>query len=191
MTITPDPLVGEITDPESVNVPENIYSFYKEKNKTDSEREVYPIAVIKQQLVSGINYAVLCRTTDKSNSKEEYYAISLIYIDLQNNIREQEFYVTDIETNLGKKTDFWSEPEDVSFPKEYEYILQELSDQTGESSLKPIALVSSKKNNGMNLCILCEIVEEDSGFGELCFVYVHLNSLYENPQLLEVKLIVN
>lgn len=183
------PVVGGWGLPESIEVPANVAEFFAKQNEIyKDDEQIIPVLVIKEQVVAGMNYRLLCRISNPSKNVSEVYAIVEIYVDLDGVVHDVTGEVkSTIETNINGLPGGWSQPENVAFPAEYNEIFENAIGNLDGVSYQPIAILGTQMANGVNLCILCgATVVYPGATPTLALVYVNVNPVSKTGEILDI-----
>lgn len=146
-----------------------------------------PVAVIGEQLVSGRNYAYLCKATVVAPDAQGEWVVAVIYQDLEGNcslttvnpIDPVDIHV--VEGEKGSVMGGWSipeAPESLELPGDSQQVfataMQKLADEGKDYALAPQTLLATQVVSGVNYQVLC-IGSVDGGAPQVFDV-----TLYEN-----------
>lgn len=136
-----------------------------------------PVAYIGTQLVSGRNYAILCRTAPVVPDAVETYAIVYIYEDLDGNAKLTDVRDFGVETNINELAGGWRQAEDPTVTEDLAAIFAAATEELLGVDYTPAALLGTQVVNGTNYCFLCEaaVVAPDAA-AEYKLVYVNQDS---------------
>lgn len=147
-----------------------------------------PIALLATQVVSGKNYAILCRETLVTANQEVKYAVVTVYKDLQGGAKVIKVEDVDLtaeasdeveeDKNLlgGWKT--YEENEACTIPEEALEAFNKAVDGMTGAGYEPIALLASQVVAGVNYKILCKqtlVTAEPVVKNVIVTVYADLN----------------
>jgi len=184
-----DIITGGWGTPESPVVPEIISEYYDKQNELNKEDlQIVPVAVLKQQVVAGMNYKLLFKVSNPSQDVKEVYSIATVYVDLEGNVSDpQNMLMTDIETNIAAIPGGWTQPQDITFPAMYQGVFDQVTGQLDGVSLMPVAYVAYQLVNGYNLCVLCEATVVYPGAEPIyAFLYVYVDPTMQNAEITEI-----
>ncbi len=94
----PEQLAGGWTVPEEytvVNLPADVASAFDRANEALLGNDLEPIAFLASQTVSGMNYAVLCRSTLTTENPVSSIQLAIVYEDLEGNASFKEIFTVD------------------------------------------------------------------------------------------------
>ena len=116
-----------------------------------------PVAYLGSQVVAGTNHALLCRVTPATPDAVDYYAIVILYEDLNGNVEMTETHDSNRSTNISELAGGWFQPESPEMTEEAQKALEKAAESLTGASYTPLALLSTQVVAGINYCILCEI----------------------------------
>ena len=150
--------VGGWTSPESPAVTDEMKARLEKALDSMLGATYTPVAYLGSQLVSGMNYRLLCRVAPVVPNAEEAYAIVVLYEDLNGNVSITDVQEFDAETNIyGESlTGGWAQAESPVVTDELKAVFENASEGLLGVEYSPVALVSSQVVAGMNYCFLCE-----------------------------------
>ena len=147
-----------------------------------------PVSVIGEQLVSGKNYAYLCKSTVVAPDAQGEWVVAVIYQDLEGNcslttvnpIDPVDLHV--VEGEKGAVMGGWSipeSPEGVELPGDTQAIfdtaVQKLSEDGKNYVLAPQALLATQVVSGANYQVLC-IGSVDGGASQFYDMTIYKNA---------------
>jgi hypothetical protein len=160
-----------VADVSAAELPEELQTAFDKalETLTGSYNEVTPIAYIGRQVVSGTNYAVLCRVTFADEEAPAGLIVLTAYADLQGNaelLSTVDFNIEDY--NLGEEAGAeenseilsggWQTPEEITssaIPEEAKIAFDKAMEGFTGNELTPMALLGTQVVSGTNYAILC------------------------------------
>ncbi|MDO4798498.1 MAG: hypothetical protein Q4A01_10845 [Coriobacteriales bacterium] len=166
-----------------------------EKAAETSSYPLEPVQLLATQLVSGRNFAYLCRMTSPT-SGATVWGVAVVYQDLEGNVRMSQVIPIDL-TNIQTAQD--SVAKDVeggweieipaqanALPGEAEQAFAAAVKEYKDAELMPIALLGTQVVAGTNYQVLCVSTKSDGSAPDLCVAQVY-RDLDGNAQMSEVK----
>lgn len=168
--------------------PEQKEAFEKATSELDGV-DYEPVAVIGAQVVSGMNYAYLCKATVVAPDAKPAWNIAVIYEDLEGNASftdAKEIDIADVKTADtdadATMTGGWSVPDPAELtdlPADAQKALDAaLEEYTGVDLISPVALLGTQVVAGMNYKVLFVgkpvIPEADNA--------LYVATVYQDPQ---------
>ena len=144
-----------------------------------------PVAFLGSQLVSGTNYALLCRVAPVTADPVETYAIVKLYQDLSGNVSLLDVTDSGVPTNINELAGGWQQCEAPIVNEELQAIFDKALEGYTGMGFKPVALAATQMVSGTNYCFFCESVPVDGGESGYAFVTVY-KDLDGNAQITEV-----
>ena len=187
------PVTGGWEDTETIEVPEEIKTFFENGNKANPDDEqIIPVACIKKQIVAGTNYLLICRASIPAKNEPEVFEFVTLYVDLNGEVKDGGFLPTGILTNINDLPGGWSQPDDVAFPPEYQGYFDQAAGNLDGVNYKPLAVLETQTVNGLNICILCEATVVYPGAEPFyAFLYVYVNPIEQTAEILDIKVVDN
>ena len=116
-----------------------------------------PVMLLGTQLVSGTNYAFLCKSTMNADKPTADYIITYVYVDLSGNVS----YISDEKIDLpgasGENvTGGWAYTIDATITPEIEDIVSKATETLTGATYEPVAYIGSQVVAGYNHAILCK-----------------------------------
>ena len=144
-----------------------------------------PVAFLGSQLVSGTNYALLCRIAPVTADPVETYAIVKLYQDLSGNVSLLDVTDSGVPTNINELPGGWQQCEAPTVTEELQAIFDKALEGYTGMGFKPVALAATQTVSGMNYCFFCESVPVDGSESGYAFVTVY-KDLDGNAQITDV-----
>ena len=144
-----------------------------------------PVAFLGSQLVSGTNYALLCRVAPVTADPVETYAIVKLYKDLSGNVSLLEVNDSGVPTNINELPGGWQQCEAPIVNDELQALFDKAMEGYTGMGFRPVALIATQTVSGTNYCFFCESVPVDGGETGYSFVTVY-KDLDGNAQITEV-----
>lgn len=131
-----------------------------------------PVAYMGSQVVSGTNYALLCRMAFVVPEAVETYALVYLYEALDGSVELTKVLDSGRATDLGELPGGWFSAESPVLTEDVAAALSQLNDP----AMEPLALLSSQVVAGQNFCVLCRISPDPAAFYyALVYLYVDLS----------------
>ena len=148
------PIAGGWSDPESPVVTEELKAIF-DKAMEPVDMDYAPVALLKQQLVSGMNYLFLCKANPGSG---ETYSFVKVYADLEGGAEMTEVTATDVPTRIDYEPvdGGVGAPETPELTDEVKAAFEKASSKLLGVDYKPVALLSCQTVAGQIYEILCE-----------------------------------
>lgn len=144
-----------------------------------------PVAFLGSQLVSGTNYALLCRVAPVTADPVETYAIVKLYKDLSGNVSLLEVNDSGVPTNISELPGGWQQCEAPIVNDELQALFDKAMEGYTGMGFRPVALLATQTVSGTNYCFFCESVPVDGGETGYSFVTVY-KDLDGNAQITDV-----
>lgn len=144
-----------------------------------------PVAFLGSQLVSGSNYALLCRVAPVTADPVETYAIVKLYKDLSGNVSLLDVSDSGVPTNISELPGGWQQCEAPIVNDELQALFDKALEGYTGMGFRPVALLATQTVSGTNYCFFCESVPVDGGETGYSFVTVY-KDLDGNAQITEV-----
>lgn len=144
-----------------------------------------PVAFLGSQLVSGTNYALLCRVSPVTADPVETYAIVKLYKDLSGNVSLLDVTDSGVPTNINELPGGWQQCEAPTVTEELQAIFDKALEGYTGMGFKPVALAATQTVSGVNYCFFCESVPVDGSESGYAFVTVY-KDLDGNAQITDV-----
>ena len=181
-----------IYEGDAAVLPEEVQTAFDKACETMTGSTLIPVAFTGQQVVSGMNYMVLCRVIPSVEELKEdagTYQMVVIYADLSGNAeitKMTEFELTDYTEGEGtdpaaeKTAGGWTVPDQAgaALPKDAQAAFEKaVKDFTG-NDLTPLALLGTQPVAGTNYAILCRssLVTKDPVSS------IQIVTVYEDPE---------
>lgn len=163
------PVVGgwePVTEGE-VQMPEAVKSAFEKATVKLTGIELTPIAYYAAQVVEGMNYRVLCRSTLITEEPANGLHVVSIHADLHENAEILELKPMDlavcaesVSTDLPKENlpGGWNVPEDyttLALPEDVQNAFDQAVSKLAGNELKPLALLGTQVVEGNNYAVLC------------------------------------
>ena len=158
-----------------------------------------PVALLGTQLVSGTNYAFLCKSTIKANNAMNSLMITYIYVDLSGKatfLKDESVVLPGTESDNGNVTGGWSYAESTEVTDKVKEVMEKTGATKDGKYFLPIAYVGSQVVAGTNHAILCKAaassadLSTDKATLELVYVYEDLQGNCEIINTESIKLSV-
>lgn len=151
----------------SATLTEEEQEIFAKASETYDGVDLEPVAVLATQLVSGTNYAFLCKATTVTATPTTYWAVATVYNNLQGDAtitNVEDIELADLETtddaedtsDLVGAWEIRALDEGVTLPGGAEEAFQKALQNYDGVSLKPIALLGTQVVAGTNYLVLCE-----------------------------------
>jgi hypothetical protein len=136
-----------------------------------------PVILLGTQLVSGTNYAFLCKSTMNADKPTADYIITYVYVDLNGNTSLLGDTKVELPGATGDNvTGGWAYSIDATITPEIEDIMAKATETLTGATYEPVAYIGSQVVAGYNHAILCKSapsVEELGGATNYVLVYVY------------------
>ena len=159
-------------DNTAAELPEEVQMAFDKalETLTGSYNEVIPIAYIGKQIVSGTNYAVMCRVTYADEKAPAGLVVIAVYEDLDGNaqlLSSEEFSIADFNTGgevpdenteAEHVTGGWQIPEEITaaeIPEEARSAFYKAMEGFTGNDLTPMVLLGTQVVAGTNYACLC------------------------------------
>ena len=144
-----------------------------------------PVAFLGSQLVSGTNYALLCRVAPVTADPVETYAIVKLYQDLSGNVSLLDVTDSGVPTNINELPGGWAQCEAPIVTEELQALFDKAMEGYTGMGFRPVALIATQLVSGTNYCFFCESMPVDGGESGYAFVTVY-KDLDGNAQITDV-----
>ena len=161
-----------VADNSAAELPEEVRAAFDKamETLTGSYNEVIPIAYIGRQIVSGTNYALLCRVTYADEKAPAGLVVLAAYEDLEGNTKllsSEEFNIADFCTGdeaMDENEEAeplaggWQTPEQITaaeIPEEAKEAFNKAVEGLTGNELTPMALLGTQVVAGTNYAFLC------------------------------------
>ena len=163
------PMLGvwTVADNQAVELPQDVKETFDKAIEAYTESTLVPIAYCGRQVVSGTNYAVMCKSTTEEGAAPAL-KVAAVYADLEGNaslISVEDFNFTDFvngedaaPADQGEMVGAWEVPENytsLEMPGEVQDAFDSALEGFTGNELKPMALLGSQAVAGNNYAILC------------------------------------
>ncbi len=136
-----------------------------------------PVILLGTQLVSGTNYAFLCKSTMNADKPTAEYIITYVYVDLNGNAEFIDDEQIDLPGATGDNvTGGWAYTIDPTITPDIEKVMETATETLTGATYEPVAYIGSQVVAGYNHAILCKSapsVEELGGATNYVLVYVY------------------
>ena len=149
-----------------------------------------PVACVATQVVSGINYRILCRCVKTVKNPVETYAFVEYYQDLEGNVELKDIYDTEVETNINELSGGWRQSESPVVTDELKKAFDQAVETLTGTEYTPVAFTASQVVAGENYCFLCiskNVVPDATEGYAFVEVYKNLEGKSEIKDIKEVK----
>jgi hypothetical protein len=138
--------------------------------------EYTPVAYLSNQVVAGMNHAVLCKAAPVTPDAKETYAIVYLYEKLDGSAEITDIRDTGVETNTSETlSGGWTDAGSPVITEELAALLDQALEKLVGVNYEPLALLSTQVVAGTNYRILCEATVTAPG-AETTYVMI---TLYE------------
>ena len=138
-----------------------------------------PVALLGTQLVSGTNYAFLCKPTISSYSAMNSLVITYIYVDLSGDasfLGDERVVLPGTEGDNTNLAGGWRYAESTEVTSEINDMIANVNPKDANDYYLPIAYVGSQVVSGTNHAVLCKAVSNTAADKtSLVIVYVYEN----------------
>ncbi len=149
-----------IAEQDAVVLPEEIQAAF-DKVAVDENKDLVPVALVAQQVVSGTNDMILCKNGDE-------YSMIVIYRDLDGNAELRTtvpFNLADYTqgesvVNIEPLAGGWAAHEEIAaiaLPEEAKAAMEKALEGFVGSNVEPLALLGTQVVSGTNYAILCKV----------------------------------
>lgn len=181
-----DVLVGGFQRAESPVITDEIKEMCDIAFRGREGAQYTPVALLGEQVVAGMNYAILFKNASETDGLETY-SIGYIYQDLEGNAEITKMKDSAIETNLSEEEGGWIQPDSPEVTDEAKAALDKAVEELTGVDYTPVALLSQQVVAGSNYCILCETTPVVPD-GETTYSVVYLyEDLEGNAELTRVE----
>ena len=136
-----------------------------------------PVMLLGTQMVSGTNYAFLCKSNIEANNGVGEYIITYVYVDLNGKAEFLGDEQIDLPGAAGENvTGGWSYAIDPAITPDIEKIMETATETLTGATYEPVAYIGSQVVAGYNHAILCKSspsVEELDGETTYVLVYIY------------------
>lgn len=157
----------ELTDNQAATLPEEVQTAFDKATEGFVGSDLTPIAYFARQVVSGTNYAVLCKATTVTEKPVTTLQVAIIYADLEGNAKMNYLNEFDLTAYTGGEDGDvpeqgldggWQVPEDytvLDLPEEAKAAFDNASEEFLGNDLVPMACLGKQIVSGTNYAILC------------------------------------
>ena len=149
-----------IAEQDAVVLPEEIQAAF-DKVAVDENKDLVPVALVAQQVVSGTNDMILCKNGDE-------YSMIVIYRDLDGNAELRTtvpFNLADYTqgesvVNIEPLAGGWAAHEEIAaiaLPEEAKAAMEKALEGFVGSNVEPLALLGTQVVSGTNYAVLCKV----------------------------------
>lgn len=151
----------------SAGLPEEAQAAFDRAVKQDDKNTLEPVVLLGQQVVSGMNYAIICKNTLNAEEPQAKLQLLTIYQNLKGKAKvtgNEEFYLVDYsDSNATAPMEEilaggWSTPESYetgNLPEPVKSAFDKaVKEQEGEG-LQPVAYLGSRTEDGTVYAVLC------------------------------------
>ena len=179
------PILGGWTKADVVSLTVEQQELLQKATESLLGTKYIPVAFLGSQLVSGTNYALLCRIAPVTADPVETYAIVKLYQDLNGNVSLLDVTDSGVPTNINELPGGWAQCEAPIVTEELQAIFDKALEGYTGMGFRPIALIATQLVSGTNYCFFCESVPVDGGESGYAFVTVY-KDLDGNAQISDV-----
>ncbi len=158
-----------IADNSAVTLPEEVQTAFDKATEGFVGSDLVPIAYFGTQVVSGNNYAVLCKATTVTKEPVTTLKVAIIYADTQGGaemIYLNDFWLVDytggedgeIQTYEEDLAGGWAIPDNytqLALPEEAKDAFGRATDELLGNDLVPMAYLGTQAAEGTNYAVLC------------------------------------
>lgn len=153
----------ELVQHDEASLPEEVQLAWDKAAESYTGDELKPVVYIASQVVAGVNYMILCETTDPVA-----YKMATVYKDLDGNAEisaVNDFDLTaytegeNTEINSGELAGGWDVPEDTKglpIPDEAQAAFEKAAAELDGNVIEPLALLGTQLVSGTNYALLCK-----------------------------------
>ncbi len=152
-------VAGGWTRAESPVVTDEIKGLLEKAAESKLGAEYKPVALLASQVVSGMNYALLCRIAPVTSDPVEKYAIVHLYKDLNGNAEITDIIESGAETHIADGENLaggWAQPDSPELTEEAKAVFDKALEGFTGVNYVPVALAATQVVAGINYCIVCE-----------------------------------
>ena len=149
-------LLGGWNLPESPELTDEVRAAFEKAMEGLVGVDYTPVALLREQVVAGMNYAILCRAKAVTPEAEETWAIVTVYADLQGGAKVLGIEDSEAKTNINELMGGWFAAESPVVTEEAKAAFDKANETITGVAYTPVALVSTQVVAGTNYCILCE-----------------------------------
>ena len=153
-----------------------------------------PVMLLGTQLVSGTNYAFLCKSTMNADSQSAEFIIAYVYVDLTGETTLLGDEKIDLPGATGENvTGGWAYTKDAAITPEIEDIMSKATETLTGATYEPVAYIGSQVVAGFNHAILCKSSPSVAELGGettyvLVYVYESLDGSCEITDTIDITL---
>ncbi len=178
------------THPDSPDITDELSSLFNKATEGLIGAGYTPVACIGRQVVSGMNYAFICREKIISPGTPETYSIVYIYEDTEGNAEIKNIMNTGVKTWMSDSdtptAGGWKQADSPEISDKLGGLLDSAFEGLLGADYSPVALLSTQVVAGMNYCVLCEQkVVYPGAEPEYVFVYLY-EDLDGNSQITDI-----
>ena len=158
-----------ITDSTAAVLPDDVQAAFDKASEGFAGSGLFPVAYFGRQVVSGMNYAVLCRAVSATAEPITTLKVAIIYVDLDGNAAMtylNDFWLVDytggeegdIQTYEEDLAGGWEIPEDYTkadLTDEQKSAFKKASEGLMGNDLTPMACLGTQNADGTNYAFLC------------------------------------
>ena len=151
-----DVLVGGWAVPDSPEIPEDVLDAFERAMEGLTGVGYVPVALIGTQVVSGMNYRILCEATPVVANPETHYAIVTVYEDLSGNAEITGIADSEMKADFNELPGGWFRAESPAVTEEVTAAFDKIAETLTGMELRPAALLGSQVVAGTNYLVFCE-----------------------------------
>lgn len=171
----------------AVKLPEDVQKAFDKNFAGARGAEYIPVAYLGTQVVSGLNHAILCKSTSKTDNAAEYLSAAVIYTDTDGNseITDNVDFVIANYTNTSAATPDqraggWSIPDEIPEAKisdKDKSVFDKALENYNGTKPEPVAMLGTQVVAGTNYAFLCLMPAEGDtpAYYQIFIIYADLN----------------
>ena len=153
-----------------------------------------PVALLGTQVVSGTNYAFLCKSTIISNTAMKSFVVTYINVDTSGSatfLCDERIVLPGTESDNGGMTGGWAYAESAEITPEIKKMFEDIQAYNGDPAYIPIAYVGSQVVAGTNHAVLCKATINGNASLFLVYVYEDLEGNCQVTNTEDIKLSID